>query len=202
MIYIIIIERGGITLRIDIKQVTDQGIEIAWKPVPGADAYRVYWTDKHTKTAEFRLLGETGQCGYQLNKTPHVSYGVYVEAVSGGRVIDRSPAIHTPITRKFREQREKLDRGLIAIRRPDGMFVSWRLFLEETNGYSDTGMTGADFALYRDGERIALVTDSTNFLDAEGTMKSRYQVAPVTGGKEGEKCPPVVPWKSGLWRVW
>lgn len=197
MIYIIFIERGGIALRINIKQVTDQGIEIAWEPVPGADAYRVYWTDKHTKTAEYRLTGETGQCGFLLKKSPHVPYGVYVEALSGGQVIDRSPVIHTPITRKLHEQREKLGRGLTAIRRPDGMFVSWRLFLEETDGYSNTGMTGADFTLYRDGKRIALVADSTNFLDRDGTMESRYQVAPVTGGKEGEKCPPVTPWKSG-----
>ena len=184
-------------MRIDIKQVTGQGIDIAWEPAPGADAYRVYWTDKKTKTAEYRLAGETRQCGFLFKKSPHVPYGVYVEALSGGRVTDRSPVIHTPITKKLHEQREKLNRGLTAIQRPDGIFVSWRLFLEETDGYSDTGMTGADFTLYRDGERIALVGDSTNFLDAEGTMESRYQVAPVIGGKEGEKCPSVSPWKSG-----
>ena len=190
-------ERGGIALRIEIRRVTGQGIEIAWEPVSNADAYRVYWTDKHTKTAEYRAAGETRQCGFQLKKSPHAPYGVYVEALSGGRVIARSPIVHTPITRTLHEQREKLNRGLAAIKRQDGIFVSWRLFLEETDGYGDTGMTGADFALYRDGKRIALVRDSTNYLDPDGTLESRYQAAPIVNGVEGEKCPPVAPWKSG-----
>ncbi len=184
-------------MRIEIKAVLDQEILLAWEPVPGADAYRVYWTDKRAKTAEFRMMGETGQCSFRLKKSPHMSYGVYAEALSGGRVIGRSPAVHTPVLKTPREQREKLNRGLTAVCRPDGIFVSWRLFLEETDGYGPTGMTGADFALYRDGKRIALVTDSTNYLDPEGTMESHYQIAPVKDGAEGEKCPPAVPWKSG-----
>ena len=183
-------------MRIGIK-AAGGGIDLDWEAVPDADLYRVYWTDKHTESAEYRLIGETRQSCFHLNKSPHVSYGVYVEALSGGQLTARSPVMHTPIAKKPQEQREKLSRGLTAIRRPDGVFVSWRLFLEETDGYSDTGMTGADFALYRDGKRIALVTDSTNYLDPDGTMESRYQTAPVIGGIEGEKCPPVTPWRSG-----
>ena len=170
---------------------------IEWAPVSGAEAYRAYWTDKHAKTAEFFLFAETRQCGVRLMKSPHVPYGVYAESLAGGKVIERSAVLWTPVTKTLREQREKLNRGLTAIRRADGVFISWRLFLEETDGYSDTGVTGADFALYRDGKRVALVTDSTNFLDRDGTMESRYQVAPVMNGREGEKCAPVSPWKSG-----
>lgn len=184
-------------MRIEIKSAACSGIFLGWETVPGADRYRIYWTDKHTKTAEYRLIGETSNCCCQLKKSPHASYGVYVEALSVGQVTDRSPIIHTPITKVMHEQREKLGRGLTAIQRPDGIFVSWRLFLEETDGYNDTGMTGADFALYRDGKRIAVITDSTNYLDKDGTVKSRYQVAPVMNGEEGEKCAPVSPWKNG-----
>ena len=184
-------------MRIKIKETFNSGITLAWEMVPGADMYRIFWTDKHTKTAGYRLIGETQESCFQFKKSPHVSYGVYVEALSGGKVTDRSPIIHTPIAKVMHEQREKLGRGLTAVQRPDGIFVSWRLFLEETDGYSDTGMTGADFALYRDGKRIAVVTDSTNYLDRDGTMESRYQVSPIQGGMEGKKCAPVSPWKSG-----
>ncbi|WP_158685372.1 rhamnogalacturonan lyase [Microbacterium halophytorum] len=89
---------------------------------------------------------------------------------------------------------QDLGRGLAAATTDDGVFVSWRLLGGETTGASGTGMTGADFALYRDGERIATVTDSTNYQDAEGSADSRYQVAPIVNGVELERSDVVAPW--------
>jgi hypothetical protein len=60
------------------------------------------------------------------------------------------------------EQRENLKRGLIAVKTNTGVFLSWRLFKREANGNNKLGLTGADFKVYRDGECIALVKDSTN----------------------------------------
>ncbi|MEU4161479.1 rhamnogalacturonan lyase [Actinoplanes sp. NPDC026670] len=72
---------------------------------------------------------------------------------------------------------ERLDRGLVAASTGEGVFLSWRLLANEATGSSATGLTGANFAVYRDGRRIATVTDSTNFLDREGTATSRYRVS-------------------------
>jgi hypothetical protein len=82
---------------------------------------------------------------------------------------------------------ERLDRGLVAASTGEGVFLSWRLLANEATGSSATGLTGANFAVYRDGRRIATVTDSTNFLDREGTATSRYRVS----GSES-----VTPWAT------
>src|SRR4051812_45246149 len=79
-------------------------------------------------------------------------------------------------------QLEHLDRGLVAAATAEGVFLSWRLLGPEATGHSATGLTGVDFHVYRDGRRIATVTDSTNYLDRAGTATSKYRVAPVRGG--------------------
>ncbi|MFD0522123.1 rhamnogalacturonan endolyase family protein [Paractinoplanes durhamensis] len=76
---------------------------------------------------------------------------------------------------------ERLDRGLVAAATSEGVFLSWRLLGPEATGHSTTGLTSAAFQVYRDGRRIATVTDSTNYLDRAGTATSKYQVAPVHG---------------------
>lgn len=79
---------------------------------------------------------------------------------------------------------ERLDRGLVAATTPQGVFLSWRLLAPEVTGATATGQTGPDFAVYRDGTKVATVTDSTNYLDATGTAASRYRVAAVVDGVE------------------
>ncbi|MBN1311131.1 MAG: rhamnogalacturonan lyase [Anaerolineae bacterium] len=78
-------------------------------------------------------------------------------------------------------QPECLDRGLVAATTPEGIFLSWRLLKNEVNGYSESGLTGVDFDVYRDGEKIATVADSTNYLDLDGFSTSRYWVRAVRG---------------------
>ena len=90
-------------------------------------------------------------------------------------------------------QLESLDRGVVAVDTGSGVFVSWRLLQGEAYGADATGLTGTDFAVYRDGEKIATVTDSTNLLDAAGSPSATYQVAPVLAGREGERSAPASP---------
>jgi hypothetical protein len=89
---------------------------------------------------------------------------------------------------------ERLDRGLVAATTGEGIFLSWRLLGEEVTGHGDRGMTGSDFRVYRDGVPVATVTDSTNYLDAEGTPTSRYRVAAVVAGKEVGPAANASPW--------
>ena len=78
-------------------------------------------------------------------------------------------------------QMENLTRGLTVANVGSGVLVSWRLLGTEA---PDT-----EFNLYRDGEKIASIgkTAGTNYLDKDGKATSKYAVAAVVGGKEGEK---------------
>ena len=184
-------------MQIGIREATDSSVTIEWDQMDRADSYRIFWSDRFHEKTVFRKVGETKNTWFSLRKATHAPHWLYVEAMADGRTLDRSEVLKTPVKRVFHPQLEKLNRGLAAIQREDGVFVSWRMLLDEVTGYGDTGMTGADFALYRDGRKIAAVSDSTNYLDREGTSESRYQVAPVREGKEGEACPPVSVWQSG-----
>lgn len=89
---------------------------------------------------------------------------------------------------------EDLDRGLVAALTDDGVFLSWRLLGQEVTGSSDAGLTGSDFVVYRDGEPVGTVTESTSYLVAGGAAGSVYTVAAVVDGAEQQPSDEVTPW--------
>lgn len=95
-------------------------------------------------------------------------------------------------------QLEYLDRGLVAAPTSEGVFLSWRLLGNEVSGYSETGLTGVDFYVYRDGQFLATVKDSTNFLDRDGSSNSKYYVRSVSNNKELDQSSTVSPWKQSF----
>lgn len=120
----------------------------------------------------------------------------------GGVSAAAQPAHDGPHGRPTGVQLEHLDRGLAAASTDEGVFLSWRLLGDEVTGHTDTGMAGPDFAVFRDGKRVATVTDSTNYVDTEGTATSQYTVAPLTEDKHGrervgERSTAVTPWADG-----
>ncbi len=98
-------------------------------------------------------------------------------------------------------QLEYLDRGLVAAATSQGVFLSWRLLGNEVTGYSATGMTGTNFNVYRDGQKIASVDDSTNYADASGTVASKYYVAAVVNGKEVDQSAAITPWSNAYYNL-
>ena len=78
-------------------------------------------------------------------------------------------------------QMERLTRGLAVANVGSGVLVSWRLL--------GTDAPDTEFNLYRDGEKIATIGKAagTNYLDNSGKTTSKYTVAAVVNGKEGEK---------------
>lgn len=103
--------------------------------------------------------------------------------------------------RVLQQQLEALSRGLVAVTANTGVFISWRLFKSEVTGHNATGLTGTDFVLYKNGVRLATVTDSTNYLDAQGTSGDTYAVAPLVNGVEGPACRGVKPWQKGYYEL-
>ncbi|MHA7279110.1 rhamnogalacturonan lyase [Arthrobacter sp. MDT2-2] len=96
-------------------------------------------------------------------------------------------------------QLEYLDRGLVGAATPEGVFLSWRLKATEATGATADGLTGTDFTVYRNGEAIATVTDSTNYLDtavtdAGAAASARYSIGAVVDGVEVEASAEVTPW--------
>lgn len=84
---------------------------------------------------------------------------------------------------------DTVDRGLVAVKVSNGVFVSWRVFGEE---YYDV-----TYNLYRNGTKVnAKPLSVSNFTDASGSTSSTYTVAPVIDGKEQGQCSAVKVWSQ------
>ncbi|HSH09329.1 MAG TPA: rhamnogalacturonan lyase [Oceanipulchritudo sp.] len=73
---------------------------------------------------------------------------------------------------------EPLDRAVVAVNTAEGIYLGWRWLGTDD---PDTG-----FVLYRNGQRLTSepITNSTNFLDTEGTAASLYSVRAIIDGIE------------------
>ena len=191
-------------MNIRISDIEKQAVTLEWEAVEGAERYDIYWSDSCTLQMEYRKVGSVRECAYRLQKSTHIPHYLYVEALRGNCCLAKSRLFRTPVHFRQNEQMEKLSRGLVAVVVSEGIFLSWRMFLEEVHGYNSTGMTGTDYVVFRNGERLALVTDSTNYLDRDGSGQDAYQVVACRPGSSlsdavflGEPCKAVKAWESG-----
>lgn len=76
---------------------------------------------------------------------------------------------------------ERLDRGAVASKTPEGMLISWRLLKDDPKGI------GFDVYRIRNGHKVKLnstpIQQTCDFLDAEGLPADHYHVAPAAGFK-------------------
>ncbi len=88
---------------------------------------------------------------------------------------------------RAQRQMETLDRGLVAVKVPSGVYTSWRITGDEW--YDVT------YNIYRDGTKLndEPLTVS-NFIDRSGSASSSYTVRAVVGGVEQPACAPVSVW--------
>ncbi|OLS41151.1 Ig-like domain-containing protein [Bacillus sp. MRMR6] len=78
-------------------------------------------------------------------------------------------------------QTEWLDRGVIALKSEDGVFVSWRLLADE---YAED----VKFNIFRNGKKLnSKALNVTNYLDAAGKPGDTYTVETLVNGKSTEK---------------
>lgn len=93
---------------------------------------------------------------------------------------------------------ERLDRGVIALQSPDGVFISWRLLATEpqTIGFHVYRQDGGGNPMRLTAQPL---TAGTNFVDASGgtTDGTRYFVRPTMNGTEGEASEAVDVWRNG-----
>ncbi len=184
-------------MKISVKEIGKKSVTVQWDPLTGADSYALYWADADTPGMKYKKIGETNDCFLTVKKSTHIHQYLYMEAYKGGQLLEKSEIFQTPVYYQLKEQLEKLNRGLVAVKTEEGVFLSWRMLLEEVSGYNATGMTGTDYVLYRNGEKIATVTDSTNYLDHSGSPEDSYTVAACRDGVESKLCEAVKAWESG-----
>jgi rhamnogalacturonan endolyase len=93
------------------------------------------------------------------------------------------------------KQLEYLDRGLIAIKISNGVYLSWRIFGDEWQKVS--------YNIYRDDKKINLtpVKNVSNYIDNEGVLTSRYYVCPVINGIEGKKSKTIGVWDKNYFDI-
>lgn len=176
-----------------------QALTISWEYQGKADFFRVVWSDRLTSGMKFRPVWEGSETAFTFRRSTHIPHYFRIHAVceSSGEILEESEVIVSERYRKLNPQLEKLSRGLIAVRAQGGIFLSWRLFREEVTGWCDTGLTGTDFDVLKNGSVICRVSDSTNWLDSEGTPNDLYSVRPVSAGLPGKACEPVSAARTG-----
>jgi rhamnogalacturonan endolyase len=128
--------------------------------------------------------------------TPNADAGTPIENPGG----DASTPIENPDgdLAQGHFQMERLSRGVVAVKVDGGVYVGWRMF-----GYEYDLETPGSVAynLYRDGKRLATVTDSTNYLDPAGKPSSAYSVRAVIAGVEGADSGNVTVWSENYLRI-
>ncbi len=179
-------------------QGTDKNkVQVSWA-YEGAENYIVAWSDRFTEKMHYHPIWQGPQCRCELSLSTHRKLYFQITALDGdGQVLAVSPVVACEPFYRLRPFREKLNRGLIAVKTPEGIFLNWRLFKSEVHGFNETGVTGTDFDVYRNGDKLARVADSCNYLDAAGKMGDVYSVAAVTSGKAEVPCAGVRAWPSG-----
>ena len=85
---------------------------------------------------------------------------------------------------------ENIDRGLVAVRTGNGVYIGWRMLGIDPDNIA--------FNIYRNSVKInsSPITSSTNYVDSAGSTSSTYEVASVLNGVEQSMSDPVSVWSS------
>ncbi len=141
-------------------------------------------------TNSIRALAITADGG------PNVDY-LKIEEMTGP-IITPTPTVTqswpaTPVAGS--RQMEKLDRGLVAIKVNNGVFLSWRML--------GTDPSNVAFNLYRSGTKVnsSPITGATNYVDAGGNTSSTYTVCPVINGQEQAASNSVIVWGQSYLQI-
>ncbi len=171
-----------------IKEIREDEICLHWEKYPGAGVtYRLYWSDRDTPDMQYRCIYFGEGTEFSFRRSTHIPHYFRLFAVTLAGQEIACGSIKTPVRRIFHEQLEHLLRGLVAMCVDKGIFLSWRLMKSEVDGYTETGLSGVDFDVVKNGEIIARVCDSTNYLDVGGTINDVYQVRKADMAGSGEE---------------
>lgn len=164
---------SGITL----ETIDKRELAFSWAAPVGALYFLVFRSEVAGEGGELVGLTEANRFT-DTDVLTTIPYYYRVVAVNAGGRSEPSDEFETPAPTVLQRQAEYLDRAPSAVQADGGVLVSWRML--------GTDPDAVAFHVYRDGTRITAdpVTDSTNLLDADGTVASQYFVTKVLGGVE------------------
>ena len=95
----------------------------------------------------------------------------------------------TTPTYGMKRQMEALDRGLVAVKTENGVFISWRVLGNEKE---------TAFNVYKNGKLFKSVSSkqATNLTDKSGNLEDKYVVKAVVKGKETDSSKEVKAWEQ------
>ncbi|MDY7221648.1 rhamnogalacturonan lyase family protein [Halalkalibacterium halodurans] len=180
------VEKPNAPDEMKVASALSNGVALEWAQTNDALFYYVYRAKR--EEGPFTKVATTTEASY----TDHdvlttASFYYKIEAVNEGGRSKATDPVASPIAHVMLRQKEQLDRGLVAVKREDGVFLSWRLL--------GTEHPLTVFHVYRDGEKItkAGLQEGTNFVDVDGTTDSVYQIKAVAG-KDEDMSNPVSVW--------
>jgi fibronectin type 3 domain-containing protein len=172
---------------LSVIETTENSVRLSWQAVTGALSYYIYRSDAENKS--YAYIGRTTGTQYtDMNVSTHKPLYYKVAAVNEGGLSTYAGPVASTVAKVILRQSELLNRGVVAMKTDEGVFVSWRLLGHEAK------TTG--FNLYRDGVKVnaAPLFGGTNYPDPAGKVDSLYSVAAVIQGIEQPKSEPVTVW--------
>ena len=163
-----------------VSDISSNSTTLTWNAVEGADVYAVYWSDRkgvEGSLAGYKLLFETNDITATYEASTFNSRYYKVVAGNNGGYSDYA-IIKANSGMDLTIQLEYLDRNAVAVKVDSGVYVGFKLSIDE---YAD----GREFELYRDDTLIKTFAadEATNYIDADGTASSKYVIKAVKDGK-------------------
>jgi len=136
------------------------------------------------------IRGEVSQ-GEEASETTQTSED---DDVVGTETFD----VCSPTRARGHFQMEDLDRGLVVVATPTGNYLGWRMFGYE---YDAARPARVSYNVYRDGQHLATVSDSTNYHDEAAPDGVSYAISAIIDGQECERTSPRNPWPTNVLRI-
>lgn len=161
---------------------TETSVTLSWDAIVGVDHYNIFRSNAMDE--RFLQVGSTTEATYTDSVVTSNSYDYYVVAVkkdgSNTEVSDPSATVTSEITSRGSLGTQTVesysDRALVAAKAEEGVFVSWRLYGEDSDSIS--------FTLKRNGS-VVYTGSKTNFLDAAGKSGDTYTLTASEGISRG-----------------
>ena len=162
---------------------SETGVTISWDEVAEASHYNIFRENKHDD--RFLQIGTTTGTSYEDPILTNQTYDYYVVAVKKGEdsvavsepseTVTASVASHGSIGTEAPAE-EYSDRAMVAVKAEDGVFVSWRLYEEDSDNIS--------FTLKRNGSTV-YTGSNTSFMDVAGRAGDTYTLTASEGISAG-----------------
>lgn len=171
------VAKAAIPTGLALASINKNEISFTWDASKAARMYNIYRAEETNGT--YALIGKSSTTAYTDNTVlTTIPYFYKVASVNEGGISELSNALVTEAITTLVRAMEYVDRSPVAIKTENGNYIGWRMLGLDPDGIG--------FNVYRDGVKLneALITTSTNYVDAAGTDASVYYIASVVEGIE------------------